>query len=91
MLTKIKGMFYIQDMKLYPSERDMFEKGAFAEIIHHELRRIFSTSKPFKLKNIEAKKQHEKLTPFFPPFLFMNFFTPRSFFYFVTSSESSTE
>ena len=56
MLTKIKGMFYIQDMKLYPSERDMFEKGAFAEIIHHELRRIFSTSKPFRLKNIEAKK-----------------------------------
>ena len=49
-------MFYIHDRKLYPSERDIFEKGAFAEIIHHELRRIFSTSKPFRLKNIEAKK-----------------------------------
>ena len=56
MLTKIKAMFYIHDRKLYPSERDIFEKGAFAEIIHHELRRIFSTSKPFRLKNIEAKK-----------------------------------
>ena len=74
MLTKIKGMFYIQDMKLYPSERDMFEKGAFAEIIHHELRRIFSTSKPFKLKNIEAKKTAWKIDSFFSSFPFYELF-----------------